>query len=93
MTAGGRQPQLMLLAGAQWAPGFLVVDEMPAHARTQGVRQGLVVFAVAWSFHERTPYPDRLTLLSKHGGITGRSHQSAAAAARSRILTPRALAA
>lgn len=26
MTTGGRQPRLMLLAGAQRAPGFLVVD-------------------------------------------------------------------
>ena len=41
---------------------------MPARARTRGVRQGLVVFAVAWSFHERTPYVDGRTLLSWHGG-------------------------
>jgi hypothetical protein len=26
VTAGGRQPRLMLLAGAQRAPGFFVVD-------------------------------------------------------------------
>ena len=36
---------------------------MPAHASTLGVRQGLVMFDVAWSFHERTPYAYYLTLL------------------------------
>ena len=63
------QPWPVVPASAQRASRIsIVVDEMPAHASMGGVRQGLVVFAVAWSFHERTPYAEGRTLLNRHGG-------------------------
>jgi hypothetical protein len=62
---GGQRSWPMILTGAQRAPGFLlVVDRMPAYARTRGDRQEVAVFAVAQWFHEPTPYVDGLTSLS-----------------------------
>jgi len=67
-TPKAKRPWPMVLASAQLAPRIcIVIDLMPAHARTRGVRQWLVAFAVAWSFHERTPYADGRTMLSRHG--------------------------
>ena|ERR1017187_3892989 len=71
-TPKTRRPWPVVLASAQRAPRIgIVIDLMPAHARTRGCRKGLVAFAVAWSFHERTPYADGPTLLSRHGEECG----------------------
>jgi hypothetical protein len=63
-----RRPRPMVPASAQRAPPVcLVIDLMPANARTRAVRQGVATFAVTWSFHERTPYADGRTMLDRHG--------------------------
>ena len=57
VVTGGRQPRLMLLAGAQRAPGFFVVDRMPAyaHVRSGQEQQGIGVVGRSVTVGHCTP--------------------------------------